>query len=257
MNKFNDIRILQISDCHISSNLKQQWCDRYPQQTLSKIVNYINDHEPNKDAVIATGDLSHDSSKESYTVLSKYFSSIKKPVYALAGNHDDPEIMKLLLNKEKISTSSHFVYGNWLIIMLNTHAPKAEHGNLCEQQLALIETLLQQHQEKYILIAMHHPPITIDCAWIDKINLLNSQEFITRIARYKNIKAIVFGHVHQDTETTLNGIQYLSCPSTCHQYKPNSNEFAFDDIAPGYRWIDLQQDGNIKTGVIRISHHAP
>lgn len=256
MNEFNDIRIIQISDCHISSDPQQQWCGRYPQQTLNQLVNYINDNEPNIEAVIATGDLSHDGSKESYTILSKYFTTMNKPVYSLAGNHDAPEIMELALNKQETSTSSHFVYGNWLIIMLNTHEPKAEHGNLSKQQLSLIEALLQQHKEKHVLIAMHHPPIHINCAWIDEINLLNSKEFINSIAKYKNIKAIVFGHVHQDTGKALNGIQYLSCPSTCHQYKPNSDEFAFDDLAPGYRWIDLHQDGNIKTGVTRISSHA-
>jgi Icc protein len=41
-------------------------------------------------------------------------------------------------------------------------------------------------------------------------------------------------------------------PSTCVQFKPLSKDFAIDDVAPGYRWLDLYPDGRVETAVSRV-----
>ena len=33
---------------------------------------------------------------------------------------------------------------------------------------------------------------------------------------------------------------------------PNHDDFALEDIMPGYRWLELYPDGEIKTGVERV-----
>ena len=47
-------------------------------------------------------------------------------------------------------------------------------------------------------------------------------------------------------------MRLLSVPSTCVQFKPHSKDFAVDDVAPGYRWLDLHEDGRIDTEVSRV-----
>jgi len=39
------------------------------------------------------------------------------------------------------------------------------------------------------------------------------------------------------------------------QFKPGSKTFALDDLAPGYRRIELHADGSIVTEVHRIAQH--
>jgi len=58
--------------------------------------------------------------------------------------------------------------------------------------------------------------------------------------------------VHQETQRHRDGIEWMSTPSTCVQFKPASPEFALDDRPPGYRLLVLGDDGSIETGVRRV-----
>jgi Icc protein len=42
----------------------------------------------------------------------------------------------------------------------------------------------------------------------------------------------------------------MSSPSTCTQFRPNSDDFALDVRPPGYRWLDLTANGKIQTKVV-------
>ena len=48
----------------------------------------------------------------------------------------------------------------------------------------------------------------------------------------------------------------FSPPSTCIQFKRNSDEFALDFLPPGYRWINLYPDGRLETAVERYSAYV-
>ena len=66
------------------------------------------------------------------------------------------------------------------------------------------------------------------------------------------MKAVLSGHVHQAFDVTKKGVRYLTSPSTCVQFKPQSDDFAVDDKAPGYRYLTLTKSGKINTQVERI-----
>ena len=42
--------------------------------------------------------------------------------------------------------------------------------------------------------------------------------------------------------------------STCIQFHPDSFDFVLDTVNPGYRWLDLNADGTLKTGVSRVKN---
>jgi Icc protein len=41
-------------------------------------------------------------------------------------------------------------------------------------------------------------------------------------------------------------------PSTCFQFKPKCKDFTLDEIAPGYRVLQLYPNGHIETQVHRL-----
>jgi Icc protein len=45
-------------------------------------------------------------------------------------------------------------------------------------------------------------------------------------------------------------VRYLCTPSTCMQFKPRDPGFVVDDRPPGYRVVDLLDDGGIATEVV-------
>ena len=96
----------------------------------------------------------------------------------------------------------------------------------------------------------------MDSKWLDKIGLHNNHDLLDIIAKHPNVRCVLWGHVHQDSDRLINGVRYISSPSTCIQFKPYSTEFAIDDLAPGYRWLDLNIDGSIETGVERVNEVA-
>jgi Icc protein len=59
--------------------------------------------------------------------------------------------------------------------------------------------------------------------------------------------------VHQNFDSERRGVRLLASPSTCIQFQPQSTEFAVDDAAPGYRWLNLYDSGRIDTGVARLT----
>ena len=49
------------------------------------------------------------------------------------------------------------------------------------------------------------------------------------------------------------GVQVMATPSTCVQFKPNSDDFALDTLSPGWRELELKADGEIATQVRRLA----
>ena len=60
------------------------------------------------------------------------------------------------------------------------------------------------------------------------------------------------GFPKTDVQNLRFGIKLMSTPSSCIQFAPHSDDFLVDDIAPGYRWLELQADGEIETAVCRV-----
>jgi Icc protein len=48
-------------------------------------------------------------------------------------------------------------------------------------------------------------------------------------------------------------VLYLGSPSTCIQFHPVSHEFKLDDCNPGYRWLELATNGELRTGIKRVA----
>ena len=69
------------------------------------------------------------------------------------------------------------------------------------------------------------------------------------------LRAVVCGHVHQDTTTSVGGVPLITTPSTCFQFKPRSEKPAFDAEAPGFRIFELDGDA-FETCVVRVGEPA-
>ncbi len=242
-------RIVQISDCHLFSSLTQSLLSVNTHESLSAIIERIQSLNPTPKIIIASGDVSQDNSKKSYESFIEILKILNVPVYAIPGNHDDIVAMKSLFPKK------HIILEPWQIILLNSQKPKCVEGYLDEQEFNFLENCLQSHPHLYSIIFFHHHPIAVGSQWLDKIGLSNKENFWKRLSAYKNVKAVFFGHAHQEITGTVNDIPCFGTPSTCIQFKKNHADFALDNLPPGFRWIDLYDDGTIKTEVIRLDHY--
>jgi len=141
---------------------------------------------------------------------------------------------------------------HWQVILLDSQVYGTPHGWLSHLQLAELEAALQQHPEKYALICLHHHTFPVGSIWLDQHDLKNANDFLTLLARYPQVKAVMCGHVHQEYDQIHQGIRFLTSPSTCIQFKPLSVDFSLDTMSPGWRYLQLYPDGRLATQVWRL-----
>jgi 3',5'-cyclic-AMP phosphodiesterase len=249
------IRILQISDTHLSAEPTATFYGLNTESSFLATLDHIKSSSFTPDICLMTGDLSQDHSTAAYQRLTNHLNFFQCPIYWIPGNHDTPETMEQALAQTQLHADKSILVKNWQIILLNSHKPKSAAGYLSKTELAFLDAQLQRYPNHHTCVVLHHHPIKMGSQWLDNVGLENAAEFFGILDSYQHVRGIVFGHVHQESESLRNNIPLFSVPSTCFQFLPKSTPFALDISAhPGYRQIELFPDGTIKTHVERIKH---
>jgi 3',5'-cyclic-AMP phosphodiesterase len=144
------------------------------------------------------------------------------------------------------------VLGRWAVVMLATWDAGAEdgEGRLGDEELQRLEAALEAHRERHVLVCLHHPPMPMEAAGLDALGLGDADRFMALVDRHPQVRAVVWGHAHQALDVFRGGVRYLCTPATCMQFKPRDPGFVIDDRPPGYRVLDLRDDGGIATEVV-------
>jgi Icc protein len=139
---------------------------------------------------------------------------------------------------------------NWSLIMLSSFSGGDDGGRLSQDELTRLQASLQKNRSLHTLICVHHHPIPMGSRWLDGVSLRNADDFFEIVNQFSQVKGILWGHVHQASDRRRKGVRLMSTPSTCSQFRPNSDDFALDSRSPGYRWLNLSASGAIETEVI-------
>lgn len=247
------VRILHITDPHLHAHRDAQMRGVNTYDSFKSIVERVADGERKPDAVIATGDLVQDETRQGYERFSETLSELNVPVHCVPGNHDSPRIMAELLNKPPFQFCGSGKYRNWILVMLNSAVRWDDGGRLEANQLKILDQRLRNNPDYHALVCLHHHPLPMGSLWLDGLNLRNSDEFFAVTDQHSNVRGVVWGHVHQASERERNGVAMLSTPSTGSQFLPKSDSFMMDTRPPGYRWLNLMPDGSIETEVVWLS----
>ena len=104
-------------------------------------------------------------------------------------------------------------------------------------------------REKHAFGAMHHPIYSLGSKWLDKMWLKNGTELPDVVVRH-NVKAMAFGHAHQEHDSEFKGVKITGTPSTSSQFQPKSDGFKMGEESPGYHVIWLFPDGKVEGRVV-------
>ncbi len=242
------ILIAQITDCHLPADPQQEYRGINPHENLQALLQKVKFLKPG--LLLASGDLSEDGSLASYQALLQYFKPLGIPVLALPGNHDDASLLAEIFPgspTDKISVSKH---GPWHIIRLNSCLPGKPEGRLSQEVMAELDDFIERHKQRPCLIVLHHQPVIVSSPWIDKYPLLEPQVFLQIIDRHPDVKAVVWGHIHQGFEADRNGTVMLGSPSSAINGLPGAQSFTPDPAGPACRWLELRADGTLLSGII-------
>ncbi len=246
------VQLVQITDCHIFASADEKLRGLNTRRSFEAVKAAVADNAGDPDILLATGDLSQDGSADSYRYLAGQFDDLGVPTFWLPGNHDDSAVLEKNFTGKQIDAARQILAGCWHIVMLDSTIRGEVHGRVAEAQLAFLDAALQQYPDRHALVCLHHQALETGSEWIDLKGLRDADQLRARLARHRNIRAVLWGHVHQEFHRSIDGVEWMSTPSSCVQFKPGSKEFSIGEESPGYRYLRLNQDGSLETAVHRI-----
>jgi Icc protein len=197
-------------------------------------------------AILATGDLVQDD-PSGYPAFRAELGALGKPVLCIPGNHDDVPAMRSALGQPPFQLGGVYDAGCWRTVLLDSTVPGQTGGALGADTLEYLDAALTAAPARHALIALHHHPVPMQSRWLDTVGLADTAAFFTVLRRHRQVRGVVFGHVHQALDLMQDGIRLLATPSTCSQFTPRSDDFAVDSLPPGWRTLRLHDDGRIDT----------
>lgn len=221
----------QITDVHIPAKTNQPILRRdlsKAEENLRCAIRKIN-NDDSIQYVFFTGDSVDRSYEELYTKFFNIVNNLNKPYYIALGNHDvnspygmnKKETLKLIHELSRY----HQYYPNYYIelnndfiaIMLdgtNDYVIDSR-GYFNKETLQWLENVLEENQDKKVLIFQHFPIVEPSkesiYEYLHKIR--NKRALLKVIKKYNNVKLIASGHYHRKGEFEKYGIKHFSTPA--------------------------------------------
>jgi len=249
------LRFVQFTDPHLYSSESESLRGVQTAPALAHALAQAQAQDWPVDAVLVTGDIVQDD-PGGYAHFRRLFKSAGAPVLCIPGNHDDPEALRRELDCDPFVVGGLIDFGPWRVVLLDTWVAGSAAGRLSAQSLAQLDQALRTASGRHALVCLHHHPVSMSSHWLDEVGLKNAAEFWRIVDQHSNVRAVVWGHVHQCFDELRGNVRLLATPSTCAQFMPGSNEFALDTLPPAYRTLQLRADGTLTTKVVWIEQCA-
>ena len=248
--------LLQLTDPHYLEDPAGLLKGVHTRSTFRRVLAVALAETPRPDAILLTGDVTQDGSREGYLAIRDDLGRAGVPVWSIPGNHDDPAVMAEILGEPPFEYCRPQRLGDWLLAMVDTWDGDRGGGRVGGAGLEALDWQLGASDAPHAIVCMHHQPTPMRSGWLDTVGLDDGPELMDLVARHPQVRGLVWGHVHQALDEQRGGLTLMSTPSTCFQFVPRRDDFAIDDVPPGYRRIRLHPDGRIETRVRRVAPAA-
>lgn len=252
-------RIIQLTDCHLMADPQAELKGICTRARFDRVLASIRANHADADKLIVTGDLTHDEKLETYETLKELLAGWIPKLQVIPGNHDDRRLMRQVfgeriqvVNERNVFTE---VVGGWKLIGLDSHVPGELHGQVGSEQLEWLERELSADQDIHTCLFLHHPPISVNSPWLDRIGLTDANELRSVISHHSNVRVVCCGHVHQERTVVDRSTTIFTTPATGVQFRPNTEVLEVDVVPPGYRILELSPDGLIASRIERVLQH--
>ena len=186
------------------------------------------------DAVVITGDLTHNGERAEWDALSRALAPClgHVPLLLLLGNHDcgalgityDADTARMSRREAAALSHPHSRYAHglrvwWMdgvkVIGLDSQAgnageilPPLARGELGAMQIAALEGELAD--EVPTILALHHHPLWSE--WAHKLE--DSDQLLALIDRRPHVMHVLYGHRHHAQNQRVGGVQYVASGKT-------------------------------------------
>lgn len=247
------LNFIHISDTHIhpDPDYTKDYAEITTYTGAKALVEQLNNVPFTPDFVLHTGDVAYDPNPEAYHACREILGQIKFPVYYIAGNHDDSTgLQKHLMGVENPVTPLHaeMEINGVQIVLVDSNGPaQPPAGFMTDSQLAWLNGLCSAHDDRPMVIAVHHNVLPVGVPWLDDyMRITNAEAFHEAILPARDrIRGVFHGHVHQNLDTLRDGILYSSTLSSWTQFHawPTTTVTDSDRAAePGFSVVSITQN---------------
>ncbi|MGF1756070.1 metallophosphoesterase [Vibrio makurazakiensis] len=229
--------IYQISDCHLNTE------DAQAEHSLIFVLNQIENSrtaddcyqegEQDNDILLITGDLVCSPTFELYVAFKRIIEThcSFKRIFAIAGNHDQRELMAIAFADSHIQVTHQLNLGKQCQLLFVDSSDKPLSGMaLGSGRVAQrgLEAIKKNTRKKPSLVIIHHPIVNLGAEWFQKIGIEN--HLAVRRAIHPQSIAVVSGHAHgyfkhaltpnrlTENEPDQTQLHQIVCPATCYGF---------------------------------------
>ena len=210
--------IAHLSDPHVTTGA----LSAEPIFGLYRALGRVLALDPQPDCTIITGDLADHGRADEYDALLEVIDRFPLPLHLVMGNHDDPEaFLDAFAGSPYLgdAAQSHYSvdYPAMTIVVLDSRQEGKSSGRLGADQLGWLDDVLARRPDVPAFVCLHHPPIPVGITTLDPIRLLDGPALAEVIARHRNVKRVLAGHLHRIVSAPFAGTQLAIAPSTYRQ----------------------------------------
>jgi hypothetical protein len=224
-----DLTFVHLSDTHLGTEGERPF-GTDTAGNLRAVAARIRDMGVQPAFFVLSGDVSVDGSEASYhfakRLLDEELGPFGVPVLLTPGNHDLRLPFRHVLlgqaatdEQEKAPTSQEI--SGLRVVVLDSHVPGAEHGELGAVQLAWLERELARPAERGHLVVVHHPSAGKGLPSPDDSMLVDGPALGAVLARHPSVLGMLCGHVHLSGVTTFAGTLHVTVPAVAYLLDPS------------------------------------
>jgi Icc protein len=241
------MNIIQITDPHLYGSEGGALRGVVTDASLRSVLDEAFAKVPDYAALLVTGDLVQDD-PAGYLRFRSIFGGSSKPVLCIPGNHDEPDAMRASLAQAPFQYCGTYISAGWQFVMLDSYDPGHVDGRLSTRELERLDRALAA-SPAHAMICLHHHPVAMGSRWLDTIGLANADDLWRVVDAHAHVRAVVWGHVHQEYDGKRGDVRLFGTPSTGAQFLPHSERFAVDTRPPAYRPFRLHPDGRVESQI--------
>lgn len=245
------MKLVHLSDLHIHH---EPVGGSDPVEQFRRCLAHVETHFSDADAIVVTGDLTHDGASASYARLREILAATRLKPHLLLGNHDHRGRFRASFPEHAADENGYIQQvadaGGHRLIMLDTCDPDTHAGRLCEKRRNWLADRLREakHDAMPVLLFMHHNPLPVGVWAADVLGLIEAEELRGILRQYRDVvRHIFFGHTHYSLSGALEGIPFSAPRSTNHPVWPEIGDrrrCGFGPIAPNYN-VALLSSGSV------------
>ncbi|KQP43161.1 phosphodiesterase [Pseudorhodoferax sp. Leaf274] len=224
--------IAQISDTHVRPRGQLYHGVADSNRMLAQAIAHLHGLDRRPDLVLLTGDVVDKGHPDEYAMARALLAELAMPCLVIPGNHDHREAFRTAFADHPWLPASgplHYCVDTHpvRIVALDSTVPGAHHGAIDEAGLDWLRATLAADAAKPTIVLLHHPPFASGIPYMDAYRLLAPERLAQVIGGFRNIEAVLCGHVHRPMLRRWAGTVACACPST-------TTEIALR-LAPGAR----------------------